>query len=233
MKPAARRQLVTQIRQKHELSEKRACGLVGITRWINRYQSRRDTQDELRMRLREMAASRVRYGYRRLTVLLRREGCAVNAKRVYRLYCEEGLQVRTASLWIQCAGIAALIDWGLAYLARKQRLSQMHSTVLMVRVTSLMIGLDIAQILVRAGFYRWMCFPRWGSAFFFSIASYSTIGDGDFVLPATWRSLSPVEAVTGVLMCGLSVSLLFAIVTRLVDRIVRPSQIRAERPREA
>ena len=47
------------------------------------------------MRLRELAASRVRYGYRRLTVLLRREGWAVNAKRVYRLYREEGLQVRT------------------------------------------------------------------------------------------------------------------------------------------
>jgi putative transposase len=48
------------------------------------------------MRLRDLAGSRVRYGYRRLTVLLRREGWAVNAKRVYRLYREEGLQVRTA-----------------------------------------------------------------------------------------------------------------------------------------
>jgi putative transposase len=47
------------------------------------------------MRLRELAATRVRFGYRRLTVLLRREGRQVNAKRVYRLYCEEGLQVRT------------------------------------------------------------------------------------------------------------------------------------------
>lgn len=95
MKPAARRRLVSEIRQRHELSEKRACGLIGITRWINRYQSRRDPQDELRMRLRELAASRVRYGYRRLTVLLRREGWKVNTKRVYRLYREEGLQVRT------------------------------------------------------------------------------------------------------------------------------------------
>jgi voltage-gated potassium channel len=129
------------------------------------------------------------------------------------------------SLWIQCAGMAALINWGLAYLAHKQRLSQMHSTVLMVRVTSMMIGLHIAQILGWAAFYRWMCFPRWGSAFFFSIASYSTIGDGDVVLPATWRSLGPIEAVTGVLMCGLSVSLLFAVVTRLVDRVVRPSPV--------
>ena len=96
MKPAARRELVRQVRQSHQLSEKRACGLIGITRWINRYQSRRDPQEALRMRLRELAGSRVRYGYRRLTVLLQREGRKVNAKRVYRLYREEGLQVRTA-----------------------------------------------------------------------------------------------------------------------------------------
>ena len=47
------------------------------------------------MRLRDLAASRVRYGYRRLTVLLKREGWKVNAKRIYRLYTEEGLIVRT------------------------------------------------------------------------------------------------------------------------------------------
>jgi putative transposase len=47
------------------------------------------------MRLRELAASRVRFGYRRLTVLLKREGWGVNAKRIYRLYTEEGLTVRT------------------------------------------------------------------------------------------------------------------------------------------
>jgi putative transposase len=67
---------------------------MGITRWINRYQSRRDGQAELRMRLRDLAGSRVRYGYRRLTILLRREGWKVNAKRIYRLYREEGLQVQ-------------------------------------------------------------------------------------------------------------------------------------------
>ncbi len=83
------------VRQAYQVSEKRACGLMGITRWMNRYQSRRDPQADLRLRLRELAGSRVRYGYRRLTVLLRREGRAVNAKRVYRLYREEGSQVRT------------------------------------------------------------------------------------------------------------------------------------------
>jgi putative transposase len=49
----------------------------------------------LRVRLRDLAASRVRYGYRRLHVLLRRESWPVNAKRVYRLYSEEGLTIRT------------------------------------------------------------------------------------------------------------------------------------------
>ena len=70
-------------------------------------------------RLREMAGSRVRYGYRRLTVLLRREGWAVNAKRVYRLYREEGLQVRTpkrakraAHTRVRCLGRSGRISGG-------------------------------------------------------------------------------------------------------------------------
>jgi len=60
-----------------------------------RYEHHRDPQDALRVRLRELAGSRVRYGYRRLTVLLKREGWEVNAKRIYRIYTEEGLIVRT------------------------------------------------------------------------------------------------------------------------------------------
>lgn len=84
------------IRQAYQLNESRACGLVGITRWINQYQSRRDPQNELRQRLRDLAGSRPRYGYRRLTVMLRREGWKVNTKRVYRIYREENLGVRTA-----------------------------------------------------------------------------------------------------------------------------------------
>jgi putative transposase len=83
------------VRQTHQLTESRACGLIGITRWSNRYQSREDRQVALRLRLRELAGIRVRYGYRRLTILLRREGWTVNAKRVYRLYRQEGLQVRS------------------------------------------------------------------------------------------------------------------------------------------
>lgn len=59
-----------------------------------RYQSRKDPQHALRIRLRDLAAARVRYGYRRLHVLLRREGWLVNLKRVRRLYHLEGLSLR-------------------------------------------------------------------------------------------------------------------------------------------
>jgi putative transposase len=79
----------------HQFSQRRAARLVPIPRMTLRYRHRRDPQEGLRMRLRDLAASRVRYGYRRLTVLLKREGWNVNAKRIYRLYTEEGLMVRT------------------------------------------------------------------------------------------------------------------------------------------
>jgi hypothetical protein len=69
----------------------------GFGRASHRYQSRRDPAVELRMRLKELAESRVRYGYRRLHTLLQREGWQVNHKRLYRLYCEEGLSIRTRS----------------------------------------------------------------------------------------------------------------------------------------
>jgi len=60
----------------------------------NRYRSRRNPRAELRVRLRDLAASRVQFGYPRLWVLPRREGWLVNKKLVYRLYCEEGLGIR-------------------------------------------------------------------------------------------------------------------------------------------
>jgi putative transposase len=77
------------------VSSRRACGLVGVHRSTFYYASCRRDDRALRLRLRELAASRPRFGYLRLHVLLRREGWLINRKRVYRLYCEEGLSVRT------------------------------------------------------------------------------------------------------------------------------------------
>jgi putative transposase len=82
-------------RERYGVSERRACRLVGIGRSTLRYRSRPHREEEsLRRRLRELAAARPRFGYRRLHVLLRREGVIVNHKRVERLYREEGLAVR-------------------------------------------------------------------------------------------------------------------------------------------
>ncbi len=128
------------------------------------------------------------------------------------------------TLLLQCAGIGALISWGRTSLAPDiHRLGPIRSAVLMVRFITAFIVLHIFEILLWAGFYRWLCFPLWESAFYFSAASYATVGYGDVVLPQMWRTLGPVESIIGVLMCGLSASFLFAIVTRLVDREARVS----------
>jgi putative transposase len=75
-------------------SRRQACRALGFPRSTDCYRGRRDPQDALRLRLRDLAATRVRYGYRRLYLLLRREGWAVNHKRVYRLYKQEELALR-------------------------------------------------------------------------------------------------------------------------------------------
>jgi putative transposase len=78
----------------HGLSQRRACRLVGIGHSTLRYQRRRANDEAMRKRLRELAAQRRRFGYRRLGWLLAREGHAMNHKKLYRLYREERLMVR-------------------------------------------------------------------------------------------------------------------------------------------
>ena len=94
MKAASRREAASYLRQTYRVSERRAGRALGISNSSLRYRSRRPAAEELRRRLRELAAERPRYGYQRLWALLRREGWEVNHKRVYRLYVEEGLKLR-------------------------------------------------------------------------------------------------------------------------------------------
>ena len=77
------------------MAMRRACEVLTLLRGSYRYRSVADKQVALRMRLRDLAQAWVSYGYRRLHVLLQREGWAVNHKRVYRLYRQEGLMLRT------------------------------------------------------------------------------------------------------------------------------------------
>lgn len=97
MKPAQRRELVQYLRVGFKISERRACRVIPIARASLRYQSQARDQGALKIRLRDLAQGRVRYGYRRLHVLLQREGWHVNHKRVYRLYRLEGLSLRLKS----------------------------------------------------------------------------------------------------------------------------------------
>jgi putative transposase len=94
MRPARRRELVDRMRATWRVSARRACSVLRAERSSYHYKAKRRPQAVLNKRIKEIAETRVRYGYRRIHVLLRREGWRVNAKRVWRLYREMGLQLR-------------------------------------------------------------------------------------------------------------------------------------------
>jgi len=97
MKPARKREMVDHVRVAWQVSIRRACRAVPVDRSTYHYRSKRAGQAALRKRIKEIAETRVRYGYRRIYVLLRREGWCVNHKRMSRLYREQGLQLRNKS----------------------------------------------------------------------------------------------------------------------------------------
>jgi putative transposase len=86
--------LVRHLQDAWQVSERQGCAALRFDRSSHRYRSQRDDQAYLRHRIREIAAMRVRFGYRRIWIALRREGMKVNHKRVRRLYREEGLNLR-------------------------------------------------------------------------------------------------------------------------------------------
>ena len=92
--PAARREAVAHLRTVHGVSQRRACRVLGADRSSVRYRARVGDDGAVRARMRELAAERRRFGYRRLHWLLGREGVAMNHKKFRRLYREERLQVR-------------------------------------------------------------------------------------------------------------------------------------------
>ena len=97
MKPVRKREMVDEVRRVWQVSIRRACHALPVDRSSYHYRSKRSGQAVLMKRIKEIAETRVRYGYRRIHVLLRREGWLVNSKRVCRLYREMGLQLRNKS----------------------------------------------------------------------------------------------------------------------------------------
>ena len=89
-------------------------------------------------------------------------------------------------------------------------------TWLLIWVTLLLVLIHCAEIALWAAAYLWTgCIPDPDSAFYFSGVTYTTIGYGDVVLPESWHMLGPLEGLMGVLMCGLSTGLFFAVVYRI------------------
>src|SRR6202171_5461378 len=94
-RPALKRQAVEYMVSDYALNTRRACRLVKQTRSVQYYRSVKDPRHDLRTRMREIARTRVRYGYRRIHVLLKRDGWQLGKNQMYRLYREEQLQLRS------------------------------------------------------------------------------------------------------------------------------------------
>ena len=94
LKPSRRRLLIDELRDRYRASLTQTCALFKMSRSLYRYQSVRQEASALVMRIKEIANTRVHYGYRRVHVMLKREGWQDNVKRVYRLYQEQGLSLR-------------------------------------------------------------------------------------------------------------------------------------------
>jgi voltage-gated potassium channel len=121
------------------------------------------------------------------------------------------------TLSLQCGGAAALILWIRSIPRETREVQVFHCAALVMQTTVAVIVLHGIVILLWASCYRWLCLPSWESAFYFSASSYATVGYGDVILPSKWRLLGPLESMVGMLMSGVSIGLLFAAVTHLVD----------------
>src|SRR5690606_10332765 len=94
LRPDRQREIARYVQSSYAVSERRSCAILPFDRRSIRYRSVRADQTPLLMRIRDIAQTRMRYGYFRIYILLRREGWVVNHKRVYRLYREDGLSLR-------------------------------------------------------------------------------------------------------------------------------------------
>jgi hypothetical protein len=96
------------------------------------------------------------------------------------------------------------------------------TTRALIGMTCWLIMIHLVEISVWGLFYFWQgCLPDTETAMYFSGATYTSVGYGDLVLPKPWRLLTPLETLTGILMCGLSTGLFFAVVSRWITNWLR------------
>ncbi|MFT5730482.1 MAG: hypothetical protein ACI8PB_004666 [Desulforhopalus sp.] len=119
-----------------------------------------------------------------------------------------------STVLVHCMGLAVIL-WILLKLASVE----MGIIKTAWRLNSLVwwiIVLHMIEILIWGLFYWWQeCFSNFEIAFYFSAVTYTTIGYGDILLPVEWRMLAPIQGLTGILLCGLSAAVFFAVVSYL------------------
>ena len=125
---------------------------------------------------------------------------------------------------VHAIGMTVLLRWVNQVVARMAA-HFWFSTWMLVRVAGWIIFLDLVEIAIWAFFYAWKHgMPDLQSAFYFSAVTYTTTGYGDLLLPKEWRLIGGVEALTGILMCGWSAALFFAVVTRMNEARLKPER---------
>jgi hypothetical protein len=113
------------------------------------------------------------------------------------------------------------MNWARRYFKHSQRLADAHSRsgsylVLMIGIIAIMIATHAVEVLIWALFYGLMgLIPEWVSAVYFSIASYTTLGESGITLPAHWEGLGGFEAMAAMLMFGWSMAMLAAVILKV------------------
>lgn len=157
---------MNELKLDYGVSERRACGVIQFARSTNRYESVKDDQITLQVRIKEIAVARVRFGYRRIHVMLQREGWEINHKRVYRLYKQQALSLRfkrpkrhVAAVHRQPGQVASSLNevWGMDFVSdelfngRKIRLLPVidlcSRECLALHVANRLSGNDVANVL--------------------------------------------------------------------------------------
>lgn len=112
---------------------------------------------------------------------------------------------------VHATGLAVLL-WAIGR-RRGPPTGILRVTLALIHILWWLILLHLTEISIWGAFYLWRgCFPSTEAAFYFSGATYTTLGYGDLVLARPWRLLGPVEGLVGIMMCGLSTGYFFAVV---------------------
>ena len=126
---------------------------------------------------------------------------------------------------IHAMGLTTVFGWMHVRLERRTR-SIWAPAWTLIRIASWVVFLHLLQILVWAFIYAWRgAMPDFATAAYFSAVTYTTTGYGDLVLPEAWRLVGGVEALTGILMCGLSTGMFFVVFSSIfgLDRKTAPN----------